>query len=244
MVTNLSPLERMDTQKISKFSVLIPIIFTLFFLISQNSFGQPEIPTQFSKFQSDEYGIGIDYPSNWQILGDVEAGDYRTDIAIFAPIEEIKFKEFDSWKDYYKFDYRVVVDLDYSYLLPKLNLNFVLDNQISNLPPSGFKELEIIDSTTKSKLADKPAYKFTYHMKYKGYYLKYLQIVTIIDENQLLFFNFKAPAEYFDLYLPTFQHMIDSFKFGQFENNSTNTESTAVTNTNQQAIKKIFENDE
>lgn len=37
--------------------------------------------------------------------------------------------------------------------------------------------------------------------------------------------------------------MIDSFKFGQFENNSTNPESTVVTNTNQ-AIKKIFENDE
>jgi hypothetical protein len=77
----------------------------------------------------------------------------------------------------------------------------------------------------------------------KGYF-KFLEIGTIIDDNQALRINCATPAEYFDFYLPTFQHMIDSFKFGQFENNSTNTESTAVTNTNQQAIKKIFENDE
>lgn len=81
-------------------------------------------------------------------------------------------------------------------------------------------------------------------MKNKGNYFKYLEIGTIINENQALRLNFKAPAEYFDLYLPTFQHMIDSFKFGQFENNSSNTESTSVTNTNQEAVKKIFQNDE
>jgi hypothetical protein len=81
-------------------------------------------------------------------------------------------------------------------------------------------------------------------MKTKGDYFKYLQIGTIMDENQVLVINFKAAAEYFDLYLPKFQHMIDSFKFGQFENNSTSTETIANTNTNQEAVKKIFENDE
>ena len=38
--------------------------------------------------------------------------------------------------------------------------------------------------------------------------------------------------------------MIDSFKFGEFENNSTSTQNIANTNMNQDAIKKIFENDE
>ena len=38
--------------------------------------------------------------------------------------------------------------------------------------------------------------------------------------------------------------MIDSFKFGEYENNSTNTQNTSNTNMNQEAIKKIFENDE
>jgi len=196
------------------------------FLASQHSFSQIEIPTQFSKFQNDEYGIEIEYPSNWEILGDVEPGDYSTEIAIFAPIEEIKFKEFDSWNDFVKFDYRVLVMLDYSYLLPKLNLNFALDNSISAIASAGygFKGLEVIESTTKSKLADKPAYKFAYQTKKKGDYFKYIEIGTIIDGNQVLSINFKAPLEYFDLYLPTFQHMIDSFKFGQFENNSSSTD--------------------
>lgn len=231
---------------LSQFLLLITTIFTLLFLVSQNSFSQIEIPAQFSKFQSDEYGIEIEFPSNWEIFGDVRAGDYVTNIAIFAPIEEIKFKEYDSWKDYHKFDYRVSVGLVYSYLLPKLNLNYLLDNIINELMAGGsiFKDLEIIESTTKSKLGEKPAYEFTYQLKNKGNYFKYLEIGTIINENQALRLNFKAPAEYFDLYLPTFQHMIDSFKFGQFENNSSNTESTSVTNTNQEAVKKIFQNDE
>ena len=59
--------------------------------------------------------------------------------------------------------------------------------------------------------------------------------------------------EEFDLLLPTFQHMIDSFKIGEVVNDNNNNiadteESRSVTNTNtnnnQDAIKKIFENDE
>jgi hypothetical protein len=74
----------------------------------------------------------------------------------------------------------------------------------------------------------------------KGETFKYLTFGTIINTIQVLKLSFKAPVEEFDLYLPAFQHMIDSLKFGQFENNSNHTESTAITNTNQ-AIKIIFE---
>jgi len=38
--------------------------------------------------------------------------------------------------------------------------------------------------------------------------------------------------------------MIDSFKFGKFEKNTNNTEFNTVSNSNQEAIKKIFENNE
>jgi hypothetical protein len=70
------------------------------------------------------------------------------------------------------------------------------------------------DSTTRSELGDKRAYKITYQLEAKGGYYKHLEIGTIIDENQALRINFKAPIEYFDLFLATFQHMIDSVKFG------------------------------
>jgi hypothetical protein len=230
--------------KLSQFLLLITTIFTLFFLVSQNSFSQPEIPTKFSKFQSDEYEIEIEYPSNWEIFGDIKPGDYLGIIAIFAPVEETqKFKNFDSVKDYQKLDYRVLVMIDYKYTNPKLNLNYLLDDKI-NLFSHGLKGFELIDSTTKSKLGDKRAYQFTYLTEGKKDYAKFLHIGTITDENQQIWINFRASAEYFDLFLPTFQHMIDSFKFGQFENNSSNTESTAVITTNQEAIKNIFENDD
>jgi hypothetical protein len=38
--------------------------------------------------------------------------------------------------------------------------------------------------------------------------------------------------------------MIDSLKFEQFEKNTNNTEFNTVSNSNQEAIKKIFENNE
>ena len=119
-----------------------------------------------------------------------------------------------------------------SYVLPKLNLNFALDNTISDDKNggSGFKGLKVIDRTTKSELGGKPAYRYTYEMQRKGDHLKYLQIGTIINENQVIYLNFKAPAESFDLYLPTFQHMIDSFKFTKSENNLDTNQSSSVTN--------------
>jgi hypothetical protein len=41
-------------------------------------------------------------------------------------------------------------------------------------------------------------------MERKGDRFKYLDIGTIINENQVISLNFKAHAENFDLYLPTF----------------------------------------
>ena len=88
-----------------------------------------------------------------------------------------------------KFDYRVLIELDYSYLIPKLSLNFALDHSISELASVGFgfKGFKIIDRTTKSELGDKPAYKITYELKRKGENFKYLELGTIMNENQLLY---------------------------------------------------------
>ena len=66
----------------------------------------------------------------------------------------------------------------------------------------------------------------TYEMQRKGDHFKYLETGTIINENQVIELNFKAPAENFDHLLPTFQHMIDSFKFTESDTN----QSSSVTN--------------
>jgi hypothetical protein len=111
------------------------------------AFGQLQIPTEFSTFTSEEYGIQLEYLSDWEVFGDRVPGDYVTDIAVFSPSSEINFKEYDSYKDFQKFDSRVIIMLDYSYLMPKLNLNFALDNDISvqSDTSDGFKKFELIE---------------------------------------------------------------------------------------------------
>ena len=170
-------------EKIILFSSLELIVLCIIHI--NDTFAQIEVPTQFSTFQSDEYGIQMDYPSNWQKFGDFEPGDYINQIAIFAPNEEMKFKEFNSLKDLYKFDTRALIEYDYTFVIPKLNLPFALDNQINTIKNvgSGFKGFKIVDSTTKSELGGKPAYQFTYLVGRKGDHFKYLDIGTIINEN-------------------------------------------------------------
>lgn len=154
-------------------------------------------------------------------------------------------------------DTRVLVFLDYSFFIPKLNLNFALDSAINanmdtqSEATSGFKKFEVIESNINSKKLDgKKAYELLFQAQRKGDTFKYFTLGTIINDNQVLGINFKAPLEEFDLLLPTFQHMIDSFKIGEVVNDNNNNiadtdESRSVTNTNnndnnnQDAIKNI-----
>ena len=134
-------------------------------------------------------------------------------------------------------------------------MNFALDSAINanmntqSEVTSGFKEFEVIESNTNSKkLDDKKAYELVFQAQRKGGTFKYFTLGTIINDNQVLGINLKAPLEEFDLLLPTFQRMIDSFKIGDVVNNDnidTTDEFSSVINTNNQdAINKIFENDE
>jgi hypothetical protein len=213
-----------------------------------------KIPTKFSTFSNEEYGIQLEYPSKWQIFGDRVPGDYVTDIAVFAPSSEVNFKEYNSYKDFKKFDIRILVFLDYSFLIPKLNYNFALDNAISansdtnSEATSGFKKFEVIESNTNSKLDNKKAYKLIFQTQRKGDTFKYFTLGTIINDNQVLGINFKAPSEEFDILLPTFQHMIDSFRIGEAVNNDSNIntdQSESITSDNdiQDDIKMIFGKD-
>ena len=225
----------------------ILLTVTLFYFAS--AIGQLEIPSKFSTFTNEEYGIQLEYPSEWQIFGDRVPGDYVTDIAVFVPSAEINFKKYDSYKDFKKFGKRVLVFLDYTYIVPKLNLNFALDTDIStnmdsqSVTTSGFKNFELIESNTNSKLDGKKAYELIFQAQKKKDTFKYLILGTIINDNQVLGINFKAPVEEFDILLPTFQRMIDSFKIGSLETNTTNNNNSINeygSNFNELPIDEIF----
>ena len=197
---------------------MIAVISIVLIVENNNSnsfvFAEVEIPTEYETFKDDEYGIEFEYPVGWVQFGDIALADYSTNIAIFAPLQEVKFKKFDSWKDYYKFDYRIIADLEYSYLIPKVNLYMVLDNKIGTIleGASGFKKMEILESTTKSKLDNNTAYEIHYQAKKKKDLFKYYEIGTIVEDNMILSLNFKSNAEDYDKLLPVFEHIKNSFK--------------------------------
>jgi hypothetical protein len=223
-----------------------------------NVFGEVEeveIPSKFSTFTNEEYGIQLEYPSEWKIFEDRVPGDYVTDIAVFVPSSEVDFKEYDSYKDFKKMDTRVLVFLDYSFFIPNLNLNFALDSAISanmdtqSEATSGFKKFEVLESNTNSKKLDgKKAYELIFQAQRKGDIFKYFTLGTIINDNQVLGINLKAPIEEFDLLLPTFQRMIDSFKIGSLETNTANNNKNSVneysSTFNELPIEEIFGKDD
>ena len=127
-------------------------------------------------------------------------------------------------------------------------MNFALDSAINanmdtqSEATSGFKKFEVIESNTNSKTLDgKKAYELTFLAQRKGDTFKYFTLGTIINDNQVLGINLKAPLEEFDLLLPTFQHMISSFKIGEFVNDfDTKDESRPIINTNNEDTLKNY----
>ena len=108
---------------------------------------------------------------------------------------------------------------------------------------SGFKKFEVIESNTNSKLDGKKAYELIFQTQRKGDTFKYFTLGTIINDNQVLGINLKAPVEEFDILLPTFQRMIDSFKIGSLETNTTNNKNSINdygSNFNELPIDEIF----
>jgi hypothetical protein len=77
-------------------------------------------------------------------------------------------------------------------MMPKLNLNFALDNAISSNmdtqseATSGFKKFQVIESNTNSKLDSKKAYELIFQAQKKKDTFKYFTLGTIINDNQVL----------------------------------------------------------
>ena len=69
--------------------ILVGILAITFFSLATASGQLEEILTKFSTFTNEEYGIQLEYPSEWKIFEDRVSGDYVIDIAVFVPSSEI-----------------------------------------------------------------------------------------------------------------------------------------------------------
>ena len=75
--------------------IISTILLTVTLLFSfASAIDQLEIPSKFSRFTNAEYGIEVEYPSDWQQFGDVEAGDYaNTSIPNSPPTNAVALED-------------------------------------------------------------------------------------------------------------------------------------------------------
>ena len=168
----------------------------------EQDLAQTNIDNSFKKYQNPDYGINIQYPSNWRVdEGDVYADDYVIDIVSFiAPVT--------SDSEAYSPSLSISIDN------PPPNLNENLNEylaRITNDYGDTLKDFEVIESDTNSILDGKPAYKLVSTDVEDDIDYKSLEIGTIIGD-KVYFVTYYAEEEQYSNYLPTVQKMISSFQ--------------------------------
>jgi hypothetical protein len=183
--------------------VLLDGILSIAFFSFANVFGQleeVEIPSKFSTFTNDGYGINLNILLNGESLK-IEFQMIMLLILLFLYLlQRYNLKSMIHTKILKKMDTRILIFLDYSFIVLKLDLNFALDNAISSNmdtqseATSGFKKFEVLESNTNSKKLDsKKVYELVFQAERKGDTFKYFTLGTIINDNQVLGINLKAP---------------------------------------------------
>jgi hypothetical protein len=169
---------------------------------------QQEVLTQtsddniFKLYENPNYGIQIQYRSNWRIYVSNYPGEiFHTDdiVSFLAPVTSSEA------------DRPSLIISAYnrpSYL--NLNLSGYLA-KVTKGYDSIYIDFKVIESNTNSILAGKPAYKLVFTNVKHDINFKSTEIGTIIG-NKVYTVTYTAEEEEYSVYLPTIQKMIDSLK--------------------------------
>ena len=187
------------------FLVLILNSFLLVFPLIQNTFSQEK----FIEFENNNYEIKIEYPKSWNIRqGDIEPGDFKTEIAILEPRGELSIQ---SDSDYHCGDICIVLFIDNSPHEDNLAIETFVDQTINSLKDD-LDNFEVISyDTTNTKIDDHEAYKLLYEEENKDKNYITIQRGSILD-NRIYIIEYKAMEEYYEQYLPVAEKIIESLK--------------------------------
>ena len=187
------------------FLVLILNSFLLVSPLIQNTFSQEK----FVEFENNNYEIKIEYPKSWNIRqGDIEPGDFKTEIAILEPRGELSIQ---SDSDYHCGDICIVLFIDNSAHEDNLAIETFVDQTINSLKDD-LDNFEVISyDTTNTKIDDHEAYKLIYEEENKDKNYITIQRGSILD-NQIYIIEYKAMEEYYEQYLPVAEKIIESLK--------------------------------
>lgn len=164
---------------------------------------------KFIEFENKDYDIKIEYPQSWNIReGDIEPGDFKTEIAIFEPQGELGIQRTD---DYNCGDVCITLFIDNTPRDSNLAIETFVDQTINSLKEDLNKFDVIYYDTTNTKIDDRPAYKLIYEEENKDKEYMTIQRGVILD-NQIYIIEYKAIEEYYEQYLPITDKIIQSLK--------------------------------
>ena len=190
-----------------KFSFLLLMLNSLLLVspLIQLAFSQEK----FIEFENKDYDIKIEYPQSWNIReGDIEPGDFKTEIAIFEPQGELGIQRTD---DYNCGDVCITLFIDNTPRDSNLAIETFVDQTINSLKEDLNKFDVIYYDTTNTKIDDRPAYKLIYEEENKDKEYMTIQRGVILD-NQIYIIEYKANEEYYEQYLPITDKIIQSLK--------------------------------
>lgn len=190
-----------------KFSFLLLMLNSLLLVspLIQLAFSQEK----FIEFENKDYDIKIEYPQSWNIReGDIEPGDFKTEIAIFEPQGELGIQRTD---DYNCGDVCITLFIDNTPRDSNLAIETFVDQTINSLKEDLNKFDVIYYDTTNTKIDDRPAYKLIYEEENKDKEYMTIQRGVILD-NQIYIIEYKAIEEYYEQYLPITDKIIQSLK--------------------------------
>ena len=172
------------------------------------------IPIAFSQekimeLENKDYNVKIEYPQSWNVReGDIEPGDFNTQIAIFEPQGDAGLHRSD---EYNCADVCIVLYIDNSLRESNLVIETYLDQLINSLKDDLNNFEVIFYDTTNTKLDDHQAYKLVYQEEIKE--KKYTTIQSgVMYDNQVYIIEYKAMEDYYEQYLPVAEKMIESLK--------------------------------
>jgi len=184
---------------------LLPFVLCLIIMVS------PQIPIAFSQekiteFENKDYDVKIGYPQSWNIReGDIEPGDFNTQIAIFEPQGDAGIHRSD------EYNVCIVLYIDNSPRESNLPIETYLDQLINSLKHDLNNFEVIFYDTTNTKLDEHQAYKLIYQEENKD--KKYTTVQTgVLYDNQVYIIEYKAMEDYYEQYLPIAEEMIKSLQ--------------------------------
>ena len=190
-----------------KILFLLLILNSIFLVTSmmQIAFSQEK----FIEFENNNYDIKIEYPQSWNIReGDIEPGDFKTEIVILEPQREFGIHRSD---DYNCGDVCIALFIDNTPRESNLAIETYVDQTINSLKDDLDKFEVIYYDTTNTKVDDHQAYKLVYEEENKD--KKYITIQRgVIFDNQVYIVEYKAMEEYYEQYLPIAEEIVESLK--------------------------------